>query len=146
MTIKLNIVEAIPTSFIEDISDETWIVINSDRSQSPVSSTQFKIRKTIYIDSSVSIAVNTTNLDNGYLYITLCIYDVNKEDIVPLARTKVKIGNIPLDGSSHFQIPLYGVLNPEDQIMTLTLSGSLIKSDKNISSVQKITGSNTYIF
>ncbi|EAY09401.1 hypothetical protein TVAG_420230 [Trichomonas vaginalis G3] len=145
MSIKLNIVETIPTSLTE-IQEEAWLVINSEKSSSPVSTIPFLINKTSYVDSTISLAVNLDNIENSFLYFTLCCYYQGNDDIIPLARTKVRIGNIPLDGVTHFQIPLYGHLNIDDQIITITLVGTLLKSDQPDLNIQEFIGSNTYIY
>ena len=144
MNLSLNIVEAEILGNTK-IPDETWIIVNADRSNHPSSTYSFNINKSKSIDYIIKLVIREEKVQNLYVYFTMCKYGSSSDDIIPIARTKSQICNLPLDGCSQFKLPLYSVEKPSEEFITLTMIGTLIPTEKDNLLESRLTGSNEYI-
>ena len=145
MNITLCISEAEVSPGVKDLPDETWIVANADSANFPVPTSTFNLNLSKNIDSTVQLPVDEKNAKHMYVYFTLCTYGSARDEVLPIARTKTKFSNLPLDGCSQFKLQLFDSKNSKSQVMTISMIGTFTPS-QSCPLIEASPGTNTYIF
>ena len=145
MNLTLCINEADLSPEIKNMPCETWIVTNADTAAHPVPTSIFNLNSSKNIDYTLKIPVEEKNPDKMYVYFTLCTYGSVRDEIVPIARTKAKLSNLPLDGCSQFKLELFGTNGQVNTMLVLSMIGTF--TPKQVSQhFHSTPGTNNYIF
>ncbi|KAK8854023.1 hypothetical protein M9Y10_016572 [Tritrichomonas musculus] len=98
----------IPKSSMDD-GNQVWCML-SIGSDPPVSTSAAPLSPHSELDYSLDVEFRPTTSGPCYLYLTICSFDSdsiysNSPDLVALARAKVSIEKLPLNGPNAFRIP-----------------------------------------
>lgn len=146
MQLNLNIIEARLTENSGKENDDMWFVINVDDSKMPQATTAFSLHSHAHIDFPISFEINNEDPSNSYVYISMCTHGAIIEDIIPVARAKSKLSNLPLDGITKFALPLFDAQSSQKQIAVVTAIGTFYPIKANSGHIHQATGGNTYLF
>ena len=101
---------------------QVWCVVSVDGAEAPIATCSIDLEKTCEFNYYLNIQFSVEDVSNSYLYITACCFDEN-EEMVPLARAKTKIPNMPLNGPNAFRIPLMSMERPVTEVASVVVSG-----------------------
>lgn len=81
-----------------------WLVVLADGMQQPFSTEKVNYSKEPQWNCPARLVLRFPDISCTYLYITLCTFDNNS--IVPLARSRVALRNLPIGSPKTFKFPL----------------------------------------
>lgn len=88
-------------------TNQIWCVLSIDGSDILVSTSSVPISSHSEFNYELSINFQPPSIRTCHLFLNLCSFDENdKSNLIALARAKVSIDKLPLNGPNAFRIPL----------------------------------------
>ena len=101
---------------IPDLEKPIWFVVLADGMKQPFSTKQVPFSRQPSWNYPARLVLQFPDISKAYLYVTLCTFGEN--EILPLARSRVSLRNLPIGSPKVFKFPL---LTPENDVETATI-------------------------
>ena len=101
---------------IPDFDKPIWFVVLADGMQQPFSTKPVNFSRNPSWNTPARLVLHFSDISKAYLYVTLCTFGEN--EILPLARSRVSLRNLPIGSPKVFKFPL---LTPENDVEAATI-------------------------
>ena len=112
--LDLVIKDATINNKITDLKTPIWFVVLADGMQQPFSTNQVQFSRTPSWNYPARLVLHFLDISRAYLYVTLCTFGNN--EILPLARSRVSLRNLPIGSPKVFKFPLLTPQNDEEAV------------------------------
>lgn len=110
---------------LENVDAPLWFVISADGLQSKLTTSKASFCMHPQWNSAFRLIVQVPDIMGAYLYVTLCSYAQNKQDVVALARARVGLRSLPFGTPKQFRFPLMLTTNSAIDALNLYLIATL---------------------
>ena len=107
-----------------------WFLISADGLQNAFSTPQSPLSENPSWDYPSRMIIQPPNIMQAYLYVTLCTYAPNGQDVIAIARSRVGLRSLPFSNPRQFKFPLMSAKNTAQEVMSLNVIATLSQLER----------------
>ncbi|KAH0790441.1 hypothetical protein GPJ56_005737 [Histomonas meleagridis] len=107
-----------------------WFLISADGLQNAFSTPQSPLSVNPIWDYPSRMIIQPSDIMHAYLYVTLCTYAPNGQDVIAIARSRVGLRSLPISNPRQFRFPLMSAKNAAQEVMSLNVVATLSQLER----------------
>lgn len=115
-----------------EVDSGMWLVVSCDGSSQPISTNQVPYSPNPHWEFAFRMCLQLTDIGMSYLYLTLCTFHSNGNNIYPIARARIGLYNMPIGNPKQFSFPLYHDQNSAYKVINIRAVATLSTISTNI--------------
>jgi hypothetical protein len=109
----------------EEVHGAVWLAMSADGLASPFSTPTRSLSTHVVFNFSARLFLKIPDLQNAYLFVTLCTYGPDGAGAIPLARSRVGLRSLPNGFPRQFRFPLMKYQNGAQQSAVLCVKATM---------------------
>jgi hypothetical protein len=109
----------------KDVHGAIWLVIFADGLDAPFSTTPRTVTSGKTFNFPARLLLKVPDVQNAYLYVTLCTYGPDGTKAIPLAKSRVGLRSLPQQFARAFRFPLMKYQNGAQPMAHLSLEARM---------------------
>jgi hypothetical protein len=113
------------SSCADEVHGAVWLVMSADGLSSPFSTPTRSLSSRPAFNFPARLFLKIPDLQNAYLFVTLCTYGPDGAGAIPLARSRVGLRSLPNGFPKQFRFPLMKYQNGAQQSAVLSVKATM---------------------